>query len=190
MPPSPGEDPAAAAGATLPPLAWQDVDLQHECRGDASIDADAVDDDDYNDDGGDSNNGGRDLALALAQPHPHPHDGEGNHNASPPSWRLALDSETFDGLVHSAGFALADLGCALVAWARARVAPSQTRAALSWTWTAPLWLGLCPRSFGCAFVGTKGMKPTDRATEAPTPHKKVSWQDALFPRRPLVDVDL
>jgi hypothetical protein len=38
-------------------------------------------------------------------------------------------------------------------------------------------------------VGTKGVKPTDTPTEAPTPHKKVSWWDALFPRRPLVDVD-
>jgi hypothetical protein len=58
-------------------------------------------------------------------------------------------------------------------------------------------------------VGTKGVKPTeahmrtnthptdmrinthptDTPTEAPTPHKEVSWWDALFPRRPLVDVD-
>jgi len=35
---------------------------------------------------------------------------------------------------------------------------------------------------GC--VGTKGVMPTDTPTEAPTPHKKVSWRDALFPRRP------
>ena len=42
---------------------------------------------------------------------------------------------------------------------------------------------------GVVVVGTKGVKPTDTPTEAPTPHKKVSWQDALFPRRPLVDVD-
>jgi hypothetical protein len=74
-----------------------------------------------------------------------------------------------------------------------------------------------PSSRGC--VGTKGVKPTearmytnthptdmcinthptdmrinthpnDTPTEAPTSHKKVSWRDALFPRRPLVDVDL
>ncbi len=49
-------------------------------------------------------------------------------------------------------------------------------------------------------VGTKGVKPTeahmrtsthptDAPTRAPTPHKKVSWRDALFPRQPLVDVD-
>jgi hypothetical protein len=73
-----------------------------------------------------------------------------------------------------------------------------------------------PSSRGC--VGTKGVKPTeahmrtnthptdmrtnthptdmntnthptDTPTEAHTPHKKVSWRDALFPRRPLVDVD-
>jgi hypothetical protein len=102
-PPSPGEDPAAAAGATSPPLAWQDVDLRRGCRGDASVNADAVDDDDYNNDGGKGNNGngGRNLALALAQPHPHPRDGEGNRDASPPSWRLALDVETFDGLARS-----------------------------------------------------------------------------------------
>ncbi len=69
-PPSPGEDPAAAAGATLPPLAWQDVDLRCGCGGDASVNADAIDDDYYNDDGGDGDgagdDGGRDLALALA----------------------------------------------------------------------------------------------------------------------------
>jgi hypothetical protein len=40
---------------------------------------------------------------------------------------------------------------------------------------------------GC--VGTKKVKPTDTLTEAPTPHKKVSWRDALFPRRPSVDMD-
>ncbi len=133
--PSPGEDPAAAAGATLPPLGWQDVDLRHGCRGNASVNANAVDADNYNDDDGDGDSddgdGGRDLALALAQPHPHLRDGEGNRDASPPSWRLALNVETFGGLTHSAGFALANLGCALVAWARARVAPSQTRAAVS-----------------------------------------------------------
>ncbi len=102
-PPSPEEDPAAAAGATSPPLAWQDVDLQRGCGGDASVNADAVDDDDYNDDGGDGNNGngGCNLALALAQPHPHPRDGEGDRDASPPLWRLALDVETFDGLARS-----------------------------------------------------------------------------------------
>jgi hypothetical protein len=79
------------------------VDLRHGCGGDASVNADAVNDDDYIDDGGDGDNGdgGRDLALALAQPHPHPRDGEGDCNASPPSWILALDVETFDGLVHS-----------------------------------------------------------------------------------------
>ncbi len=49
-------------------------------------------------------------------------------------------------------------------------------------------------------VGTKGVKPTeahmrtsthptDAPTWAPTPHKKVSWRDALFQRQPLVDVD-
>ncbi len=48
--------------------------------------------------------------------------------------------------------------------------------------------------------GTKGVKPTeahmrtnthptDKPTEAPTPHKKVSWRDTLFPRRTLVDMD-
>ncbi len=91
------------AGATLPPLAWQDVDLRRGCGGYASINADAVDNDDYNDDGGDGDNGdgGRDLALALAQPHPHPRDGEGDRDASPPSWRLALDVKTFDGLARS-----------------------------------------------------------------------------------------
>ena len=44
-----------------------------------------------------------------------------------------------------------------------------------------------PSLRGC--VGTKGVKPTDMPTEVPTPHKKVSWRDALFPRRPLVNVD-
>ena len=55
-----------------------------------------------------------------------------------------------------------------------------------------------PSSRGC--VGTKGVKPTEAhmrtsthpteaPTRAPTPHKKVSWRDALFQRQPLVDVD-
>ncbi len=71
-PPSPGEDPAAAAGATSLPPAWQDVDLRRGCGGDASVNADAVDNDDGDGDGGNGGdgNGGRDLALALAQPHP------------------------------------------------------------------------------------------------------------------------
>ncbi len=87
----------------MPPLAWQDVDLRRRCGGDASVNADAVDDDDYNNDGGDGDNGdgGRDLALALGQPHLHPRDGEGDRDASPPSWRLALDIETFNGLARS-----------------------------------------------------------------------------------------
>ncbi len=100
--------------------------------------ADAVDADDYNDDGGDGdgngNDGGRDLALALAQPHPHPRDGEGDRNASPPSWRLALD--------------VADLRVPLRVegrWA------AQTRALPLPTWAAPSWpglvLGLRPRRF-------------------------------------------
>ena len=55
--PSPGEDPAAAAGATSPPLAWQDVDLRRGCGGDTSVNADAVDDDDYNDDDSDGDSG-------------------------------------------------------------------------------------------------------------------------------------
>ena len=38
-------------------------------------------------------------------------------------------------------------------------------------------------------VGTKGVKPTDMPTEAPKSHKKVSWRGALFPHRPLVDID-
>ncbi len=102
-PPSPGEDPAAAAGTTSPPLAWQDVDLRHGCGGDASINADAVEDDDYNDDDSNSGDGdgGRDLALALAQPHPHLRDGEGDRNTSPPLWRLALDVKTFNRLARS-----------------------------------------------------------------------------------------
>ncbi len=87
----------------MPPLAWQDVDLRRGCGGDASINANAVNDDNYNDDGGDGDDGdgGRDLVLALVQPHPHPGDGEGDHDASPPSWRLALNVETFDGLARS-----------------------------------------------------------------------------------------
>ncbi len=87
----------------MPPLAWQDVDLQRGCGGNASVNADAVEDDDYNDDGGDSNDGdgGRNLALALAQPHPHPRYGEGDRDTSPPLWRLALDVETFDRLARS-----------------------------------------------------------------------------------------
>ncbi len=105
LPPSPGEDPTTAAGATSPPLAWQDVDLQRRCGGDASVNADAVNDDDYNDGGGNSdsnnNDGGRDLALVLVQLHPHPRDKEGNRNASPPWWRLALDVETFNRLTRS-----------------------------------------------------------------------------------------
>jgi hypothetical protein len=104
-PPSPGEDPATAVGVTLPPLARQDVDLQRGCGGNASVNADAVDNDDYdyNDDGGngDDGDGGRDLVLVLAQPHPHPRNGEGDRDASPPSWRLALNVETFDGLARS-----------------------------------------------------------------------------------------
>jgi hypothetical protein len=104
MPPSsPGEDPAAAAGATMPPLAWQDVDLRRGCGGNASVNANTVVDDDYNDNGGngDNGNGGRNLALALAQPHPHLRDGEGDRVASPPLWRLALNVKTFNGLAHS-----------------------------------------------------------------------------------------
>jgi hypothetical protein len=58
-----GKDPAAAAGAASPPLAWQDVDLRRGCGGNASVNADAVDDDDYNngsgDDNGDDSNGQR-----------------------------------------------------------------------------------------------------------------------------------
>jgi hypothetical protein len=71
-PPSPGEDPAAAAGATFPPPAWQDVDLRRGCGGDASVNANAVDKDNSDGDGGNGGDGdgGRDLALALAQPHP------------------------------------------------------------------------------------------------------------------------
>ena len=44
-----------------------------------------------------------------------------------------------------------------------------------------------PSVRGC--VGTKGVKSTDTPTDAPTPHKKVSWRDTLFPRKPLADVD-
>ena len=90
-PPSLEEDPAAAADATSPPLAWQDMDLRRGCRDDASVKADAIDNDDYNDNSGDGNdgndgNGGngdgrRNLALALMQPHPHPRAGEGNRDA-------------------------------------------------------------------------------------------------------------
>jgi hypothetical protein len=102
-PPSPGEDPAAAAGGTSPPLVWQDVDLRCGCGGDASVNANAIDNNDYNNDGGngDDGDGGCDLALVLAQPHPHLRDREGNRDTSPPLWRLALDVETFDGLAHS-----------------------------------------------------------------------------------------
>ena len=69
----PGEDLAAAAGATLSPLAWQDVDHRRGCGGDASVNVNAVVNDDYKDDGGegddgDDGDGGRDLALALAHP--------------------------------------------------------------------------------------------------------------------------
>ena len=58
-------------------MAWQDVDLRRGCGGDASDNADSVNNDDYNNDSGNGNNGdsGRDLALALAQPHLHPRDG-------------------------------------------------------------------------------------------------------------------
>ena len=85
----------AAAGAALLPLAWQDVDLRRGCGGNASVNAKAVDDEDYNEDGGDNNDGdgGHNLALALAQPHPHPRNGEGDRDASPPSWRLTLNVE-------------------------------------------------------------------------------------------------
>jgi hypothetical protein len=74
-PPSPGEDPAAAAGATSLPLAWQDVDLWRRCGGNTSVNADVVDDDDYNNNDGNGNgngngdgndgNGGRDLVLTA-----------------------------------------------------------------------------------------------------------------------------
>ena len=66
-----GEDPAVAAGATSPPLAWQDVDLRRGCGGDAFVNAHAVDDEDYNDDSGDGGGDGgdsdcgRDLVIAL-----------------------------------------------------------------------------------------------------------------------------
>jgi hypothetical protein len=62
---SPREDLATAAGTTLPPLAWQDVNHRHRCGGNASINVDAIVDYDYKDDGSDINgNGGRNLALA------------------------------------------------------------------------------------------------------------------------------
>ncbi len=69
---SPGEDPAAAAGATLPPLAWHDMDLRRGCGGDASVNTNTVNNDNGNGNGGNGGNGdgGRNLALALAQPHP------------------------------------------------------------------------------------------------------------------------
>jgi hypothetical protein len=102
-PPSPGEDPTAAAGATSPPLTWQDLDLRRGCGGDASVNADAVDDDYYNNNGGNGNagDGGCDLALSQPQPHPHLRSREGDCDASPPWWRLALNIETFNVLVHS-----------------------------------------------------------------------------------------
>ena len=103
------EDLAAAAGATSPPLAWPgktwtsgaDAEATHPLTPTPSTTttmttamAKAT-----------TVTGGRDLALALAQPHPHPRAGEGDRDASPPSasWRLALDVETFDGLVRSIG---------------------------------------------------------------------------------------
>jgi hypothetical protein len=70
---------------TSPLLAWQDVDLQRRCGGDASANTDAVDNDDYNEDGGGSGDGDGGRDLALAQPHPHPRDGEGDRDTSPPS---------------------------------------------------------------------------------------------------------
>ncbi len=59
-------------GATLPPPAWQDVDLRRGCRGDASINTNAVDNDDGDGNGGNGGDGDgrRNLALAFAQPHP------------------------------------------------------------------------------------------------------------------------
>ena len=54
----------AAAGAALLPLAWQDVDLRRGCGGNASVNAKAVDDEDYNEDGGDNNDGGDGTAPA------------------------------------------------------------------------------------------------------------------------------
>ena len=39
-------------------------------------------------------------------------------------------------------------------------------------------------------VGAKRGKPIIMPTDAPAPHKKVSWQDTLFPRKPLADMDL
>ncbi len=67
------------------------------------MNTDAVNNDDFNNNGsdGDNGDGGCNLALVLAQPHPHPRDGEGDRDASPPSWRLALNIETFDGLARS-----------------------------------------------------------------------------------------
>jgi hypothetical protein len=55
-----------------PPPAWQDVDLRRGCGGDASFNADAVNNNDGDGDGGNGGNGDsrRNLALALAQPHP------------------------------------------------------------------------------------------------------------------------
>ena len=145
LPPSPGEDPSATAGATLPPLAWQDVDLRHGCGGNTFVNADAVDDDNYNDDGAGNNDdgndgeGGRDLALTLAlvQPHPHPRDGGGNLDTSPPSWRLALDVKTFDGLARSTNLRHGRVPLHVaVQWA------AQTKALPSPTWAVPLWPGL------------------------------------------------
>jgi hypothetical protein len=48
------------------------MDLQHGCGGDASVNADAVDNNNGNGNGGNSGNsvGRRDLVLALAQPYP------------------------------------------------------------------------------------------------------------------------
>jgi hypothetical protein len=55
----------------LPP-AWQDVDLRRGCRGDAFVNADAVNNDNGDGNGSNGGNGncGCNLALALAQPHP------------------------------------------------------------------------------------------------------------------------
>jgi hypothetical protein len=102
-PPSPGEDPAATAGATLPPLTWQDLDLRRGCGSEASDNADAINDDYYKDNGGNGNDGdgGCNLALSQLQPHPHLRSREGDCDASPPWWRLALNIETFNVLVHS-----------------------------------------------------------------------------------------
>ena len=69
---STGEDLAAMAGVKSPSLAWQDVDHQFGCGGDASVNVDAIIDNHYKDDGGDGNDddgdGGCNLPLALAQP--------------------------------------------------------------------------------------------------------------------------